>query len=109
LPLDRHAGQDPPDKNGCPILPERPDGKQVCATAITDPKRADNRLVTRHVPKSLLILTRSAPKKNLQRVCASRKDATLAAAKLPKNKPQNELPKRRHFAAPTTDGLKQAR
>jgi hypothetical protein len=40
------------------------------------------------------------------------KDATLAATKLSKNKPQNKQPQEqagRHFAVPTTDGLKQAR
>jgi hypothetical protein len=33
--------------------------------------RADRRLVTRHVPKSLFILTRSAPKKVFGTLCAS--------------------------------------
>src|SRR5262245_53998849 len=41
---------------------KRPDGKQVCYRDCRA-LRIDNRLVTRHVPKSLLILTRSAPKK----------------------------------------------
>ena len=41
--------------------------------------------------------------------CASRKDATLAATKLPKNKTAKQIASRRHLAAPTSDGLKQAR
>jgi hypothetical protein len=54
--------------------------------------RTDRRLVTRHVPKSLFYLTRSAPKKCFGALRIEYKDATLAATKLPKNKPQNERP-----------------
>jgi hypothetical protein len=47
-------------------------------------------------------LTRSAPKKCFGALRIEYKDATLAATKLPKNKPQNKHPEissGRHFAA----------
>jgi hypothetical protein len=60
----------------------------------------------------LFYLTRSAPKKCFGALRIEYKDATLAATKLPKNKPQNERPlknRRASFCGTTSDGLKQAR
>jgi len=60
----------------------------------------------------LFILTRSAPKKCFGALRIEYKDATLAATKLPKNKPQNKHPEtvfQGSFCGTTSDGLKQAR
>jgi hypothetical protein len=57
-------------------------------------------------------LTRSAPKTCFGALRIEYKDATLAATKLPKNKPQNKHPEtmfRASFCGTTSDGLKQAR
>ncbi len=57
-------------------------------------------------------LTRSAPKKCFGALRIEYKDATLAATKLPKNKPQNKLPEisfGASFCGTTSDGLKQTR
>ena len=76
------------------------------------PLREDRRLVTRHVPKSLFILTRSAPKK-IRYVCASSiKMPLLPLPNCQRTNRKTNIPKQcfgGHFAVTTTDGLKQAR
>jgi hypothetical protein len=76
------------------------------------PSREDRRLVTRHVPKSLFILTRSAPKR-IRYVCASSiKMPLLPLPNCQRTNRKTNIPKQcfgGHFAVTTTDGLKQAR
>jgi hypothetical protein len=74
--------------------------------------RADRRLVTRHVPKSLFILTRSAPKHFRYGCASSIKMPLLPLPNCQRTNRKTSIPKQSfggHFAVTTTDGLKQAR
>ena len=100
----------PVQKRGACHFHNRPIRKQVATAFVRF--AGGQTLVTRHVPKSLFILTRSAPKKCFGALRIEYKDATLAATKLSKNKPQNKCPEntfRGSFCGTTSDGLKQAR